>query len=362
MEFTNNFEQSLVDNKDLLEKLSKIGINPKAGDDAKKIVIIDVDKILSADYAMPFCHISFLIEALRKLDYHTTETNNNLIKIKKEWEERGHNSEMIELVMNYEKEREYNRMNVLIEISMYRNIILMLRLNEKIHMVNKKLGDLLSQKITKEQLDTNDTIDKIVLELLNKSIFYVTPKEITPKMIEIIQKKETFLHEKLNNNINLEKYISFDNNELSHVKSIYYDKVNYNGNQEIEKCIEKDVNDCFNTWCLTQLETPGEATDNVILIRQNDKIYLLSIIRENGPGCNNVAYPGGFVDVKNSGEKETDLECGSRELIEETGIDDSKLKCIKFQILQKNYDLWDPRPRFYKHGMNVSANVIVIDV
>ena len=78
---------------------------------------------------------------------------------------------------------------------------------------------------------------------------------------------------------------------------------------------ENDVLSCTSEWCLGNIkEEPGRASDTVTIIKDFDGVlWIMIIIREFGPGMNDIALPGGF---NNAGE--SFIDCALRENDEET--------------------------------------------
>ncbi len=125
-----------------------------------------------------------------------------------------------------------------------------------------------------------------------------------------------------------------------------------------EETDEDDVEQCTNSWCLNQNQTPGKAADNIIVITDLDqKDWLVLIERQNGPGRAQAAWAGGFVD-----KDESFTQTAIREGDEETEV---TFKCsttgtsvctttTELPVI-KSLD-WDPRAKFVE-GMENGAVV-----
>lgn len=118
--------------------------------------------------------------------------------------------------------------------------------------------------------------------------------------------------------------------------------------------ISSDIEACMhNDFCLHQkLDGINSASDRVTIVEDLDgELYLLTIEREFGPGKNDVAFPGGFVELQ-----ENFIQAALRESSEEVeGIqvfEDKELferTICKLQIVESKW--WDPRAKFYPWGM-----------
>ncbi len=142
--------------------------------------------------------------------------------------------------------------------------------------------------------------------------------------------------------------------------------------------ITDDVVSCMhNDFCLHQkLDGVQSASDCVPIIEGTDgKLYLLSIRRAFGPGKANAAYPGGFNDLKKASQdkmaqqvevEESHSEAAIRELGEEIkGIEIFESE----NFTRTTWDLpvvrskwWDPRAKFYPHGMSNGGVLMYIKV
>ncbi len=116
---------------------------------------------------------------------------------------------------------------------------------------------------------------------------------------------------------------------------------------------DDDVPQCSNDWCCKQNTEPGKASDNVVVITDCDGVdWFVLIVRKNGPGRNQLAWAGGFVDPNESFE-----DCSARELDEEMDMSVqgsyTTSKTILPHVLHSD---WDPRGRFVS-GMEVGATV-----
>jgi hypothetical protein len=115
---------------------------------------------------------------------------------------------------------------------------------------------------------------------------------------------------------------------------------------------DDDVPQCSNDWCCKQNTSPGKAGDNVVVITDFDGVdWFVLIVRKNGPGRNQMAWAGGFVDPN-----ESFVDCAARELAEEVGmtvLDPTTITTILRNVLHPD---WDPRAKF-PFGMEVGATV-----
>lgn len=118
--------------------------------------------------------------------------------------------------------------------------------------------------------------------------------------------------------------------------------------------ITSDIESCMhNEFCLHQkLDGINSASDRVTIVEDLDgELYLLSIERAFGPGKNDVAFPGGFVELQ-----ENFLQAAMREGSEEVGgikvfEDEERFTrtICELQIVESKW--WDPRAKFYPWGM-----------
>jgi hypothetical protein len=113
-----------------------------------------------------------------------------------------------------------------------------------------------------------------------------------------------------------------------------------------------DVSECTNSWNLDQSLKPLSATDPIPLITDVDGVDCLPLIkRKNGPGRNQMAYPGGFVEPG-----ENPFAAALRELDEETelGIEDYdenvEFTRVEHKLTQFVSNFWDPRGKFATFG------------
>ena len=114
-----------------------------------------------------------------------------------------------------------------------------------------------------------------------------------------------------------------------------------------------DVAQCTTPWCLDQLTEPGKASDNVQIITDLDGVdWIVLIVRKFGPGRNDLALAGGFVDPG-----ETFEVAAAREKNEETEVELSGSYATGGTNLDTVFMMdWDPRAKF-PHGMMVFARV-----
>lgn len=118
--------------------------------------------------------------------------------------------------------------------------------------------------------------------------------------------------------------------------------------------ISADIEACMhNDFCLHQKHDGiNFASDRVTIVEDLDgELYLLSIERKFGPGENDVAFPGGFVELQ-----ETFMEAAAREGGEEVGgihvFEDKEhfeRTIRELPVVESKW--WDPRVKFYPHGM-----------
>lgn len=158
-------------------------------------------------------------------------------------------------------------------------------------------------------------------------------KVITPEMNTIYTQKSNLIQEASQLGVNIDGYIEFSD------------------------AIITDIAGCSNKWNQIQSTTPGNAADCVLIIKDtDDKLYLFSIERGFSPGKNNIAFPGGFVDVTDKNMTGSAL----RELEEETGLElsdlDSQIGSLEQFDLprQEQTYAWDPRGKF-PVGMNIGG-------
>ncbi len=122
---------------------------------------------------------------------------------------------------------------------------------------------------------------------------------------------------------------------------------------------EDDVPQCSNDWCCKQNTQPGKASDNVVVITDCDGVdWFVLIVRKNGPGRDQLAWAGGFVDPN-----ESFVDCAARELAEEMNVKVHGSYTAKKTITAKqtvlpnvHHEDWDPRAKFI-FGMEVGATV-----
>jgi hypothetical protein len=165
----------------------------------------------------------------------------------------------------------------------------------------------------------NDIFHKINTTRITKNLIL---KKVTPEM------------EHIYNNLDLLK----ERGEMLNV-----DITGYTTHTE---SIDKDIEDCSNSWNQEQINSQGKAVDCVILIKDiDDTLFLLSIVRGFGPGKDNIAFPGGFVDATDRNLKESAI----RELEEETGLSNlniDKTTKISMDLPTHESHSWDPRGKF----------------
>jgi hypothetical protein len=235
------------------------GRTPKilAKDDAELVHIIRVDEIANGKYAMPFCHVYFLMDYYRRIG----------------------------------REDYAKKFEVLFDLSRLRNRSVMRKVNAILAKhEGKKLFDL----------DNMPTID--------------------------IDRTKTYAKVF---GIDTSKYI------------------------REEKYEEDDVAQCTTQFCLDQLTTPGKASDSVQLITDFDCVdWLVLITRKNGPGRNDKAFAGGFVDPGESFQAAADREKDEETEVEMFGTYNTTVSDIDTVKIMD----WDPRAKF-PHGMMVFARV-----
>uniref|UniRef100_A0A6C0BTV9 Nudix hydrolase domain-containing protein n=1 Tax=viral metagenome TaxID=1070528 RepID=A0A6C0BTV9_9ZZZZ len=231
--------------------------NILAKDDADLVHAIRTDDITNGKYAMPFCHVYFLMEYYRKIG------RDDYVK----------------------------KFEVLFDLSRIRNRRIM-----------RKVNTILDKHEGKKLFDLN---------------------KMTPIDIDRVK---------------------------TYAKVFGIDTSQYLRNEKDE---EDDVSQCTSQWCLDQSLTPGKASDSVQLITDLDNVdWLILITRKNGPGRNDKALAGGFVDPG-----ETFVEAADREKNEETEVELFGTYTTTVTDLDNVMIMdWDPRAKF-PHGMNVFARV-----
>lgn len=231
--------------------------NILAKDDAELVHAIRVDDIASGKYAMPFCHVYFIMDYYRKIG----------------------------------REDYAKKFEVLFDLSRLRNRIVMRKVNAILaKFEGKKLFDL----------DNMHTID--------------------------IDRVKTYAKVF---GIDTSKYLRDEKEE------------------------EDDVSQCTTPWCLDQSPTPGKASDSVQLITDLDGIdWLILITRKNGPGRNDKALAGGFVDPGESFQAAADREKHEETEVELFGTYTTTVTDLDTVKIMD----WDPRAKF-PHGINVFARV-----
>lgn len=231
------------------------GRTPKilAKDDAELVHMVRVDDIANGKYAMPFCHVYFLMDYYRRIG----------------------------------REDYAQRFEVLFDLSRLRNRDIM-----------SKVNDIVSQHEGKTLFDL-------------KAMNYIS-------VVDVMSRAKEF-------GVSTDKYVLEDD----------------------------DVAQSTTPWCLDQLTAPGKAADNVQIITDLDGIdWIVLIVRKFGPGRNNLALAGGFVDAN-----ETFTQAAIRENDEETEV-------VLYGSYKTSYtDLnpvhipdWDPRARL-PYGVIVAARV-----
>lgn len=162
-----------------------------------------------------------------------------------------------------------------------------------------------------------------------------------------------------------QEMIFIENNIDQIIQSAIIMGINYERYINVE---EDDVEQCSNGFCQNQLDKPGKASDAVIVIKNgpNGRLYLLSIKRANGPGRNNIALPGGFLDFcEKTNAIESFQNASIRELNEEVGGINVLLsipaKVLKLIVEQFHSLSWDPRGRF-PEGMYLGAIIVIYDL
>jgi hypothetical protein len=231
--------------------------NILAKDDAELVHAIQTDEIASGKYAMPFCHVWFLLDYYRKIG----------------------------------REDYVKKFEVLFDLSRIRNRRIMRKVNAILAQhEGKKLFDL----------DNMPSID------INRTTTYA----------------KVF-------GIDTSKYLRDEEDE------------------------EDDVSQCTSSWCLDQSPTPGKASDSVQLITDLDCVdWLILITRKNGPGRNDMALAGGFVDPGESFQVAADREKDEETEVELFGTYTTTVTDLVTVMMMD----WDPRAKF-PHGMSVFARV-----
>lgn len=125
---------------------------------------------------------------------------------------------------------------------------------------------------------------------------------------------------------------------------------------------EREIASCTNKWCLDQLTEIGKAADNVKIVTDLDGIkWLVLIVRIFGPGADNYAFAGGFLNAgetfaaaaEREGDEETEITVDGKRL---AGGDmgNDVVVTLKTTVLEKvNIKAWDPRLKFAEFGIEV---------
>jgi hypothetical protein len=134
---------------------------------------------------------------------------------------------------------------------------------------------------------------------------------------------------------------------------------------DIEQCTDGNFrvtgNDRTLKFCLlSQMSEPNSASDNVKIFKGTDGYYMVVIVREFGPGREDLAFAGGFLE-----KNETFKQASLREAEEEAKMTIGELGNITYT--KQSHDIepifsnwWDPRAKF-PAGMINSAHLEFYD-
>jgi len=141
---------------------------------------------------------------------------------------------------------------------------------------------------------------------------------------------------------------------------------------DVQQCT--DGNEKAKKFNFAQSDKQMEAADSIKIITDLDLVdWFILIQRQNGPGRNQAAWAGGFVDdedsfengsVAVSDEKKKFEIAAKREDEEETSVNvEEVFEGVTFTVVKKNLNIvesrmWDPRARFAIHGSKNGASVI----
>ena len=348
---TQNDSESLICN--IVAKIAK------PGDDAWMTPIVEFNRILRGE-PVAFLHLVFIRDTVN-------------------------NHPEITSLAGYEDSIE--RLNLLVDLAVYRNFYIGKMVNEFVKLHNKfvrteKEGDFKRQKLEKDEF-------KPELSSYNYLINFVETEEMTRKFTslpELIKCAEELGIDhsgyttdagmsvediwKFFCNWNNEKEADYRDvikeaiEENHSLNNVYCELPEYTINRSF--MIAKDIWECFNhEWNHNQATNVTGTGDSVIFVVEDDgSVYISMTCRVNGPGNGCFALAGGLRDNGESPE-----ECSVRETEEETGIN---LKTVvqdihklaehlgidMSQVTLSGYELpsyslgmkWDTRIKFAKCG------------
>jgi hypothetical protein len=264
-------------------------LNLVAKDDAVHVHAVPVDDVLNGTVAMPFLHIWFAY------DYYRQKNDANIRKLENElaymfYTGNLNSSQTAQAIMreNLIKTKIIPRWKAMFTVARIRN-----------HRLMRKVNAVLEKHAGKMQFNVPEDID------IEKALENATA--------------------------------------LGCDVTLYMD----------EAADVDDVEQCTNEWCLNQSETCGKASDNVVIITDLDGVdWFVLIVRQNGPGRNQLAWAGGFVD-----NNETFKDAAIREMDEEMEIGiTGKYTTTHTELPTVKMNDWDPRAKFVA-GMEVAARV-----
>jgi len=295
------------DSKSLISNIvAKIA---KPGDDAWMTPIVEFGRILRGE-PVAFLHLVFI-----------RDTVNNYPEITS--------------LAGYEDSIE--RLNLLVDLAVCRNVYIGRMVNEFVRLHNKFVrteqeGDFKRQKLEKDEFKPELSSDNYLTEL-------VETEEMTRKFAslpELMKCAEELGIDhsgyttdagmsvediwKFFYNWNNEKEGDYRNVvkeaiENSSLNNVYCERPEYTINRSF--MIAKDIWECFNhSWNHNQVTNVTGTGDSVIFVVEDDgSVYISMTCRVNGPGNGCFALAGGLRDNGESPE-----ECSVRETEEETGI------------------------------------------
>lgn len=190
---------------------------------------------------------------------------------------------------------------------------------------NMKLVELFELALVFSRLRNLRLMRKVNVILADKGLVLF---EFTPSMVELEKNRDLHIAKALEVGFDTSKYLD-------------------------ETTDDDDVPQCSNDWCCKQNTAPGKASDNVVVITDCDGVdWFVLIVRKNGPGRNQLAWAGGFVDPN-----ESFVDCAARELDEEVDMTVQDPYTTNTTILHNVlHSDWDPRAKF-PFGMEVGATV-----
>lgn len=280
----------------------KLKLKPR--DDAIGVKVLRVRDIANGTYAMPFLHVYFAREYYKKCN--STDLPKNLVE----------------------------QLDVVYQLSRIRNHRIMKGVNDAVINQRRYLID-----------ENNNKTD------LGPAQPFAYDFNDTPSLPEV-----QVLAQKYGVNINKYTDTSNDTAEIAGCSSVDWNlTINVKNDVMDKKTGAIDYNKLDNLKI-----GKGNASDTVPIITDlNGDDWFVLIIRGNAPGKGNYAWPGGFVD-----EKETFAEAAKREFDEEvggaseisTGASDVNVETAITDLGTTIQLDWDPRIKVY-NGMTVGATV-----